>query len=525
MSVSFKLQARQTQSLAMTPQLVQSIRLLQMSSADLVRHVMEEMEKNPLLELDERGTRNEGDAEISQPATEPAGEGIGEELDVSTSAIEEKLGTSLENTFDGDRSGGEQGSNWQESGISAGSKSASIQGSGAGHGPELPDIQDYVAQRPTLRDHLGEQLAITRIDREIRPLCMAIINSLDENGYFRSNEAEFTAQTGASAAEFRAALDEVQKLEPCGIGARDLAECLKLQLVERNRFDPAMEQLIANLELLARRDFKALQRICEVDLEDLMEMVEEIRALDPRPARAFEHAPVQAIVPDVIVFERNDGSFGIELNPEALPRVLVNQTYRAIVDRSRAGEEEKAFVIECLNSANWLVRSIEQRAQTILKVMAEIVKRQDAFFVKGIRHLRPISLRQVADQIGMHESTVSRVTSNKYVMTSRGMFELKFFFTAAIAAVEGEEAHSAEAVRHEIRDLIEGESADSVLSDDAIVEILAGKGIEIARRTVAKYREGMNIASSVQRRREKKAAIAISALSGNMTHSGRQQRP
>ena len=361
MSVSFKLQAPQAQTLTMTPQLVQSIRLLQMSSAELARHVMEEVEKNPLLELEER----HGPEEPVLKAPDGDGEGspvqVGDEFETSVAGMEEKLGTSLENAFDGDRSGGEQGSEWNGNGGAA--ATGGLSGS-SGAGPELPDVQDYVAQAQSLRDHLIEQLSMERISEETRLLATAIIDHLDEDGYFRISRDEFLASSGATSGEFETALAAVQRLEPTGIGARDLAECLRLQLVERNRFDPAIGTLLDKLELLARRDFRTLQRLCETDLEDLMDMVDEIRSLDPRPARAFEHSPVQTVEPEVFVFERADGSFGIELNPDALPRVLVSQTYRAIVDRSRASDEEKFFVTECLQNANWLVRSLEQRAQT-----------------------------------------------------------------------------------------------------------------------------------------------------------------
>jgi len=282
-------------------------------------------------------------------------------------------------------------------------------------------------------------------------------------------------------------------------------ECLALQLQDRNRYDPAMAALLGRLDLLAKRDFAALKRICAVSDEDLVDMVGEIKRLNPKPGHAFGSTSVQPIVPDVFVRAAPDGSFAIELNSETLPRILLNQTYHARVSKNVATSTDKAYLAEKLQSATWLIRALDQRARTILKVSAEIVKQQDGFFLHGVQHLRPLNLKTVADAISMHESTVSRVTANKYMATSRGIFELKYFFTSSIAASNGGEAHSAEAVRHRIKILIEAETPNEVLSDDTIVEKLREAGIDIARRTVAKYREGMRIASSVQRRREKQS--------------------
>jgi RNA polymerase sigma-54 factor len=267
-----------------------------------------------------------------------------------------------------------------------------------------------------------------------------------------------------------------------------------------------MAALLGRLDLVARRDHAALKRVCGVDDEDLADMLAELRRLDPKPGRAFGGAAVEVLVPDVFVRPAPDGSWAVELNPGTLPRVLVNQTYYARVSRGARNDVDKAFLTDCLQTANWLTRSLEQRAKTILKVASEIVRQQDGFFAHGVSHLRPLNLKTVADAIGMHESTVSRVTSNKAVGTSRGTFEMKYFFTASIPGAGGAEAHSAEAVRHRIKQLVDGESQD-VLSDDALVQKLRREGIDIARRTVAKYRDSLRIPSSVERRREKLAAV------------------
>jgi RNA polymerase sigma-54 factor len=302
----------------------------------------------------------------------------------------------------------------------------------------------------------------------------------------------------------------LQEFDPPGVFARDLAECLALQLRDRNRLDPAMQALLDHIELLAKRDFAALRRICGVDDEDLADMVAEIRRLTPKPGLAFGSAPVQPVVPDVFVRPGPDGGWLVELNSDTLPKVLLNKTYYEKVSSSARSAADKSYLAECHQSGTWLVRALDQRARTILKVTTEIVRQQDGFFVHGVRRLRPLNLRTIADAIGMHESTVSRVTANKFLATPRGVFELKYFFTSAIAAADGGDAHSAEAVRHSIRQLIDAEASDGILSDDTIVERLREAGVEIARRTVAKYREAMRIPSSVQRRRDK-AGLGLTA--------------
>jgi RNA polymerase sigma-54 factor len=303
----------------------------------------------------------------------------------------------------------------------------------------------------------------------------------------------------------------VQGFDPPGVCARNLTECLAIQLKERNRFDPAMAALVAHLDLLAKRDLAALRRLCGVSEEDLTDMIAEIRQLNPKPGLAFGSTLVQPIVPDVFVRPGPDGGFLIELNSDTLPKVLVNQSYHSAVARTAKNEKDKTYLADCLQTATWLIRALDQRAKTILKVATEIVRQQDGFFVHGVQHLRPLNLKTIADAISMHESTVSRVTANKYMATNRGIFELKYFFTSAIAAADGGDAHSAEAVRHRIRQLIDAESPEQVLSDDTIVEKLREAGIDIARRTVAKYREAMRIASSVQRRREKQSSLGAAS--------------
>jgi RNA polymerase sigma-54 factor len=336
-----------------------------------------------------------------------------------------------------------------------------------------------------------------------------LIDMTDEAGYLRGDLESLAELLGAPLELVEETLRAMQGFEPCGVFARDLRECLTLQLKEQDRCDPAMAAMIDNLGLLATHDLVALKRAARVSDEDLCDMIAEVKLLNPKPGLKYGSTPTQPIVPDVLVRSLPDGSFHVELNSDTLPRVLVNQTYYATVSKS-ASKQEKSYLVDCLQTANWLVKSLDQRARTILKVAQEIVRQQDAFLTYGVRHLRPLNLKTVADAISMHESTVSRVTANKYMATSRGLFELKYFFTSAIAATSNGDAHSSEAVRHRIREMIRAEPAADVLSDDRIVERLKGDGIDIARRTVAKYREALGIPSSVQRRRLKRIALAAS---------------
>ncbi|MBZ9817028.1 RNA polymerase factor sigma-54 [Mesorhizobium sp. CA7] len=503
MALAAKLQLRQSQSLVMTPQLMQSIRLLQLTHVELERFIDEEIERNPLLERAEPQDDAAGD--LSQksetsPEKDREGDWFEGEMEWSAEAISQKLDSSLENLFPDDpgtseRLGPDLSAQW---------KSAAGGGAGAASSEGF-DVGDMAAAAITLREHVGEQIALASLSPGERLIAGELAEGLDEAGYLRTELDEIAVRLGTDGAAVARVLGVCQTFEPAGLFARDLAECLSLQLAVRDRLDPAMKALVANLELLARRDFQSLKRICGVDEEDLLDMLAEIRALDPRPGLAFSGGASDAIVADVEVRAANDGSWAVELNADTLPRVLVDNVYFARISSHARDQAEKEFLAECLQNANWLTRSLDQRAKTILKVASEIVRQQDAFLVHGVRHLKPLNLRTVADAIGMHESTVSRVTANKYMLTPRGVFELRYFFTASIASAEGGEAHSSEAVRDRIKQMIDEEKPIDVLSDDAIVDMLKESGVDIARRTVAKYREGMNIPSSVQRRREKRA--------------------
>jgi len=505
MALSQRLEFRQTQALVMTPQLMQAIKLLQLSSLDLAAYVEGELERNPLLERadDEEAPAAAVDAEASTDASEddgaPTSDWIGEDLETSRSSMEQGLGTELENVFPDDSAAKAAAPEVPPPAYSEWSGANSAAG-------DDYNLEAFVSAEITLVDHLAEQMALAIPDPAQRMIGRYLIDMVDEAGYLSGDLATVAEKLGAPLTAVEAVLAELQTLDPPGVCARNLTECLAIQLKDRNRFDPAMRVLVEHLDLLAKRDLASLRRLCGVNDEDLADMIAEIRNLNPKPGLAFGSIMVQPIVPDVLVRSAPDGSWRVELNSDTLPKVLINQRYYAQVSKGTRSDKDKTYLAECLQTATWLVRALDQRAKTILKVSSEIVRQQDAFFEKGVQHLRPLNLKTVADAISMHESTVSRVTANKYMATQRGIFELKYFFTSSIAAANGGEAHSAEAVRHRIRQMIEGETIADVLSDDTIVDKLREAGIDIARRTVAKYREAMRIPSSVQRRRDKQGA-------------------
>ncbi|MBV9992906.1 MAG: RNA polymerase factor sigma-54 [Alphaproteobacteria bacterium] len=489
MALGQRLEIRQGQSLVMTPQLQQAIKLLQLSNIELAEYCEQELEKNPLLERDDSERSGEEHVERESAATETLDTALGRE-DFSKA---EDMDASHDDKYDS-----------AEGAMPAAPLTdwSTVKNSQRFEGDE-DGLESSLAAGGSLKDHLEEQLAIAALGPEKRLVCLALIDAVDEAGYLRADLDEVAERLGAA----RTCVDEVLKIlqgfDPIGVAARDLAECLGIQLKAQDRLDPAMAALLTRLDLVARRETAALCAICGVDAEDIADMIAEIRGLTPKPGLAFGTEPVQPVIPDVFVKEGPDGAWHIELNAETLPRLLVNSRYYTKVQAGARDKDSKNYLTDCLNSANWLVKSLDQRARTIMKVAAEIVRQQDGFLTYGVRHLRPLNLRTIADAITMHESTVSRVTSNKYIATPRGTFELKYFFTASIQSVNGSEAHSAEAVRDRIREMIENEGRREILSDDRIVSLLTADGVNIARRTVAKYREAMRIPSSVERRRLK----------------------
>lgn len=497
MAIAPRLDLRPSQTLTMTPQLRQAIKLLQCSNLEAAALVAEELERNPLLErAEEEGDPAPAAGGIDAPADDlpaplpageadltellaagapPAGAALG--LDVSEADLYEEEGFSPR---------------WEE------------RGGGGGWGEEDEAPEARLASRPSLREHLSRELRLAFADPADRLIGAHLIAALDEAGRLALPVDEIARQLGLPPARIETVRQRMMRFEPTGLFATSLKECLAVQLAERNRLDPAMAALLDHLDLLARRDMARLLEVCGVSREDLIDMIAELRTLDPKPGAGFEGEPPAPLIPDILVSRRPDGGFRVELNPDTLPRVVVNRgLYRHA--QARSGREGRAFLAEHFQNASWLVRALEQRAATILRVAEAIVAAQEGFLRHGISHLRPLTLKDIAIPLELHESTVSRVTANKFMATPRGTFELKYFFTTALGGggSGGGAAHSAEAVRHRIRALIEAESPDAVLSDDELAALLRREGIPIARRTVAKYRESWGIPGSLQRKREK----------------------
>jgi RNA polymerase sigma-54 factor len=486
MALSARLQIRQTQSLVITPQLMQAIRLLQMPSLELERFVADEIERNPLLEL----------ADEAAPASAAGAEGESESGTEIAKAAEDVDAEPIDLFPERDAAD-----------FSAASQSASRSAISAAPATDF-DLTETLPAEESLESRLERSIELAfGGEPDKRAIALALLGDLDEAGYLATPVSALAVRLGALPATVEDVRRHCQKLAPTGIFARDLAECLSLQLAERNRLDPVIATLLANLDRLAAGDRAGLAMLCGVDRDELDEMIAEVRALDPKPGLAFTHEPVRTLVPDVFV-RPGPGGWRVELNDETLPKLIVNRRYYAEVATRCAGESDRRYLSDCLQKASWLEKSLDQRARTVLKVAVELVRRQEGFLADGVPYLKPLNLRMVADALGIHESTVSRAAANKTMATPRGIFEFRYFFTGAIAAASGGEAHSAEAVKHRIRQMIARESPAAVLSDDAIVAILAREGVAIARRTVAKYRELMRIGSSVERRREKRLRAA-----------------
>lgn len=488
-----RLDLRQSQNLVMTPQLQQAISLLQMNNAELSEYLEEELEKNPLLEK----AAPEGDAPAEgEPA--PEIEARNERDDVEQNFDEGWTGNETE------IQPGNTAPDYESGNI--------LTGVGAGGNRNFDDpelsLENTLTETKTLREHLLEQLFVDTQDARERMIGGILIDMLDESGYLRAETGELAQRLGGDAGKIENLLARMKKFDPAGVFAGSLAECLALQLEDQGRLDAPMRKLLGHLDLLADHDFTKLCRLCDVNETYLQDMIAEIRALNPRPASDFEHFIVQTIVPDVImkpIPKSEGGGWRVDLNNDTLPRVLVNQQYFAEISAHAKARQDRDYLNSQMQSASWLVRALDQRAKTILKVAAEIIEQQDAFFLYGIEFLRPLTLKDIAEKIDMHESTVSRVTSNKYIGTPRGLFELKYFFSTALVSAGGV-AHSAEAVKMRVKNLIDAEKAEDVLSDDAIVSILQREGIDLARRTVAKYRDMLGIPSSVRRKKQKKTS-------------------
>ena len=498
----------------MTPQLQQAIKLLQLSNMDLSAFVEQELQENPMLEREEVTPGEIGDDPqdvhaddlVSDGEPDPAALDDMDFDQPQEAALEQDLGydTDYDNLYSGDdhpapESDAPPDTGWNEPAFAE----PQYPNSGGGFDTLEANLEETLTEQPSLRDHLLEQVALDLPATDDRMIAVQLIDLLDGTGYLSGESAYLAEAMGCDDNDIERVISLVQRFDPPGIFARDLRECLALQLREKDRLDPCMAIFLDNLELLAKRDLKKLAQICQCDDEDVADMVSEIQALNPKPASEFDVDVAQPVTPDVLMRAAPGGGWIIELNSASLPRVLVNNQYYAQIRSQTRSKADKQYITEQFQSANWLVKALHQRATTILKVATELVRQQSKFFMHGVQHLKPLVLRDIADAIEMHESTVSRVTSNKFMATPRGIFELKYFFTPAIASSEGGDAHSAEAVRHRIKTLIDAEAPKKILSDDKLVALLRADGVEIARRTVAKYREAMRIPSSVQRRRDK----------------------
>ena len=490
MALGPRLDLRQSQSLVMTPQLQQAIKLLALSNLEIEAFIGDALDANPLLEIGEAAPDSSlaaGEpAEArrttleSSPVDQLVGEGRGEEdrpLDIDLSAL------------DRDRDTGDWG--------------GEIRGPSGEDGPGIDEHGDTAL---TLAAHLEAQIGLIARDPRMAGIARHLVGLLDEAGYLGVSLLEVAAELALPLGEVEAALKLVQSLDPGGVGARNLGECLAIQAREADRYDPCMARLLDNLDLLGRGELQRLKRICGVDDEDFADMLAELRGYDPRPGLRFAGGGGEPVVPDILIAGRSDGGWEVSLNQATLPRLIVNRSYYVEMRGACEDKAARGWLSDKLADANWLVKALDQRARTILKVASEIVKQQDGFFRHGVAQLRPLTLRTVAEAIEMHESTVSRVTSNKYLLCERGTFELKYFFTSGVGSTQGEGGASAEAVKAAIRQLIEAEDPKAILSDDTLVDLLRDKGFDLARRTVAKYREAIGLGSSVQRRRQKALA-------------------
>ncbi len=496
MSIGPRLDLRQSQSLVMTPQLRQAIQLLQYSNVEATQFIEDELLKNPLL------AHADGIPELPAPlVASEIPQILPESTDSATFATSGLLPGATEAPLDIDTTNSYDAGTVSDGGMSY--------GPGGDDGEGFNFIDSLGDRKPCLREHLEQQARLAFSHKTELAIAAALIAGLDSAGRLIDPPDMIAAMLGVAFEDVETIRARMIRFDPTGVFARDLKECLAAQLAEQNRLDPAMAALLDNLDLLARRDMRALMEICGVDIQDLADMIAEIKRLDPKPGAQYEIEPMQPLIPDVLmrampISVSGESDWMLEINPETMPRLLIRRGFHARMAAS-ASRETKSFLSEHLQGATWLVKALESRAQTILRVSAEIVRRQDGFFRHGISHLRPLTLRDIAAEVELHESTVSRVTSNKSIATPRGIFELKFFFTTALSGANGE-THSAEAVRHRVQALIAAEESRYILSDDAVAQILQKEGIDIARRTVAKYREALRIPGSAQRKREKLTA-------------------
>ncbi len=482
MAIALRQELRLTQQLVMTPQLQQAIKLLQLSRLELLTTVQQELQENPVLE-----ESLEADEELPREVSNEAEAQETPSAEASTDHEESREASQAEKIADLD---------WQNYMDAYPQTGMSV----ARDEEDRRSLEATLTRRPTLQAHLEWQICLSSFSEEEKCAASWILGNLDENGYLRSSVEEIARQSGVSESVVESALSKVQELDPPGVAARDLRECLLLQVASLGLDDPLVYRLLdEHIAALQKRDFRAISRALGVTIEEVAAAANLIAQLEPRPGRAFGGDEPIYITPDIYVHRVND-ELHIVLNEDGLPRLRINNLYREVLARDReVSKDTRDYVQEKVRSAMWLIKSIHQRQRTIYKVMQSIIKNQREFFDHGIAHLKPLNLRDVADDIGMHESTVSRVTTNKYAHTPQGIFELKYFFNSSINRVDGEAVASA-SVKDKIRRIIAAEDSRRPLSDQRIAQMLKNGNIDIARRTVTKYRESLKILSSTKRR-------------------------
>ncbi len=510
MALNSRLDIGQSQSLVMTPQLQQAIKLLQLSNIDLQEFIETEISSNPMLDWEEstledsskssedfQESSNDSDSDASSKNDLDSVDYL--KVDSSGDLNQENLDTDYTNDFDVDFAGA--GSELESNSYDLYSNS-NTNASSQFSGNSQDNIFDTIGQKKSLRQHLIEQITLDITEPIERAIAILMLDHLTPEGWFSSSLELLSEQLQVSIEIVDTVLKKLQQMDPIGIFATDLTECLRIQLKHAGKLDDKMSILLNNLDAIAEAKINRLIRKCKTNHEGIHKLISCLRELQPKPAEGFNFEEVDVVIPDVILKPgRTPNSWLIELNGSTIPHVQINQDFYQQLGARKLPKNEQQYFSEHFQNARWLQKSLEQRSSTILKVTHEIVKQQAGFFQFGITHLRPLILRDIADAVELHESTISRVTANKYIATPRGVYELKFFFTSSLSSAGGNSTISAESVRHTIKELINDETSEHILSDDAIVEHLLSQGIDIARRTVAKYREAMKIPSSVQRRK------------------------
>ena len=497
MAIEMKMQLRMSQSLVMTPQLQQAIKLLQLSRMELIENIQTEMLENPVLV-------EEGMDQSPTDAADAAGEAEASRSDLPASTAAASADGSAEGGLDPKEAAPAEKDpiadiDW-ESYLDTYSSQPTTGPTVRRSADELPSLEATLTKTPDLTDHLEWQLRLTKIDATSETLGLMIIHNLDDNGYLSDVTCEELAeQAEVEVEQVEDALSLVQHLDPVGVAARDLRECLLIQAKLHHAADEELAQVISvHMSNLERKNYQAIARDMKLPMEEVIEIARTVSELDPKPGRVYSGGDTHYVSADISVVKVGD-DYEIVLNEDGLPKLRVSDYYRSALQGSKE-KEAKEYIQEKLRSAVWIIRSIHQRQRTIYKVTESIVKFQREFLDKGIAYLKPLILRDVADDIGMHESTVSRVTTNKYVNTPQGLFELKFFFNSGIRRY-GSDDIASEAVKDKIKQIVSAEDPKKPFSDQAIVRLLAQKDIHIARRTVAKYREILGILPSSKRKR------------------------